>query len=205
MKQILVIFAALVTLAVILFLVMTIVRSAHALDRCVSLVKDVRVEHIRYFGLQYPYWYGVGQLKQESACRTTVTAFDSGQGVAQFMPKTVQYIESLMGMKLDPYNSKQAIRMQAFYMNRIHTKENWTDSLWVSYQIYNGGRSLLYKEFQRVGILNWDLMKKSCKRNKIHINGGVLDLCSVNYNYSKKVKEYGELYRRGMDGMTYGF
>jgi hypothetical protein len=175
----------------------------YGLDRCVELVQPVRVEHIRYFGFAYPYWYGVGQLKQESSCRSTVTAFDAGQGVAQFMPKTAQYVQSLMGEKLDPYNPKQAIRMQAFYMNRIHTKENWTGRLWIAYQIYNGGASTLQKECTRAGIVDWELMKMSCQRKKIQMKWGVLDLCEVNYDYSKKVEKYGNLYRRGPDGMRY--
>jgi hypothetical protein len=186
-----------------LALIFLFIPPANALDRCAVLVQDVRVEHIKHFGLQSPYWYGVGQLKQESACRTTVTAFDAGQGVAQFMPKTEQYIESLMGEKLDPYNSKHAIRMQAFYMNRIHTKENWTDRLWVSYQIYNGGAGTLKKEFQRAKTLDWTLMRKSCIRKKIQMKWGILDLCSVNYDYSKQVEKYGNLYRRGVDEMRY--
>jgi hypothetical protein len=187
----------------LIILALLFVTPVQALDRCATLVQTVRVEHIKYFGLQYPYWYGVGQLKQESCCRTDATAFDQGQGVAQFMPKTSQYIQSLMGEKLDPYNPKQAIRMQAFYMNRIHTKENWTDRLWISYQIYNGGKPTLYKEFQRAGILDWDLMKMSCQRKKIQMKWGVLDLCEVNYGYSKKVEKYGNLYRRGSDEMRY--
>jgi len=161
---------------------------AHALDRCEAHIKDVRVEHTRYFGIQFPYWYGIGQLKVESACRTNVTAFDVGQGIAQFMPKTSQYIQSLMGEALDPYNPRQAIRMQAFYMNRIHRKENWTDKLWVSYQIYNGGRGTLYKEYQRAGLTDWEMMKLSCQRKKIKMKCGVMDLCTVNYDYSKKVE-----------------
>ena len=187
---------------------------ANALDRCATLVQTVRVEHIKYFGLHYPYWYGVGQLKQESACRETVTAFDAGQGVAQFMPKTAQYIQSLMGEKLNPYNAKQAIRMQAFYIHRIQRYENWTarpvsdgvsngDHLWIAYQIYNGGKSLLYKEYQRAKKVNWAAMKAQCKRNKIQMKWGILDLCEVNYDYSKKIEKYGNQYRRGVDGMRY--
>ena len=200
MKKIVGIFVALAALAFILLLLAPFLRAA---DRCAMLVKDVRVEHTRYFGLQFPYWYGVGQLKQESACRTTVTAFDAGQGVAQFMPKTAQYVQSLMGEALDPYNPRQAIRMQAFYMNRIHTKENWTGRLWIAYQIYNGGKTTLYKEFQRAQVLDWDLMKQSCQRKKILMKWGTLDLCLVNYDYSKKVEKYGNQYRRGVDGMRY--
>jgi len=186
-----------------LALILVFSTPASALDRCATLVKDVRVEHTKYFGLTFPYHYGVGQLKAESACRTTATAFDGGQGPAQFMPKTTQYVQSLMGEKLNPYNSKQAIRMQAFYMYRIHTVENWTDKLWISYQIYNGGKGTLYKEFQRAGLLDWDLMKMSCTRKKIQMKWGVLDLCEVNYDYSKKVEKYGNQYRRGPDGMRY--
>lgn len=176
---------------------------AHALDRCEAHIKDVRVEHTKYFGIQFPYWYGIGQLKAESACRTNITAFDAGQGIAQFMPKTAQYIQSLIGEALDPYNPRQAIRMQAFYMNRIHRKENWTDRLWVSYQIYNGGRGTLYNEYQRAGLTDWGLMKLSCQRMKIKMKWEVLDLCTVNYDYSKKVEKYGNQYRKGKDGYFY--
>lgn len=172
-------------------------------DRCAMWVQAVRVEHTKYFGLQFPYWYGVGQLKTESSCRGHLTAFDGGQGIAQMMPKTAQYIQSLMGEALDPYNPKQAIRMQAFYMYRIHTVENWVEKLWISYQIYNGGKATLYSEYKRAGIVDWDLMKLECRRRKIQMSWGVLDLCNVNYDYSKKVERYGNQYRRGQDGMQY--
>lgn len=186
-----------------LVLVLLLASPLNALDRCQSHIQAVRVEHTKYFGIQYPYWYGVGQLKQESACRSDVTAFDAGQGIAQFMPKTSQYIQSLMGEALDPYNPKQAIRMQAFYMNRIHRKENWSDRLWVSYQVYNGGRGTLFKEYQRARILDWELMRLSCQRKKIQMKWGILDLCEVNYDYSKRVERYGNQYRMGKDGYLY--
>ena len=172
-------------------------------DRCAMWVQVVRVEHTKYFGLQFPYWYGVGQLKTESACRADATAFDAGQGIAQFMPKTARYIQSLMGEALDPYNPKQAIRMQAYYMNRIHTKENWVDVLWIDYAIYNGGKSSLYAEYKRAGVLDWDMMRTTCQRRKIQLKSGILDLCQVNYDYSKKVEKYGNQYRRGEDRMQY--
>lgn len=172
-------------------------------DRCSQWVQAVRTEHTKYFGFQFPYWYGVAQLKVESVCRTDVRAFDGGQGIAQFMPKTAQYIASLMGEALDPYNPKQAIRAQAFYMHRIHTKENWDGALFISFQVYNGGRTLLYKEYQRAGITDWDLMRLECKRNKVQFKWGVLDFCVVNYDYSQKVYKYGNTYRRGPDGMRY--
>ena len=175
-----------------------------ALDRCIEFKTDVRIEHTKQFGPSMPWWYGIGQLKQESCCRANVTAFDAGQGVAQFMPKTAQYIQSLMGEKLDPYNPHQAIRMQAFYMARIHHRENWTDRLWISYQIYNGGAGLLRKESLRAGEASWDAMHQSCKRKVLKLkNGNLLDLCTVNYDYSQRVYKYGQLYRTNVDGMKF--
>lgn len=200
MKQIIGIFVALAVLAVILFLMAPWL---HASDRCEMLVQPVRVEHIKVFGLAFPFHYGVGQLKAEAACRTTMTAFDGGQGPAQFMPKTSQYIQSLMGETLNPYNTHDAIRMQAFYMHRIHTKENWTGRLWIAYQIYNGGAGTLQKECVRAGEVNWASMRLQCQRKKIQMKWGVLDLCEVNYDYSRKVEKYGNAYRRGPDGMRY--
>uniref|UniRef100_A0A6M3JE46 Putative transglycosylase n=2 Tax=viral metagenome TaxID=1070528 RepID=A0A6M3JE46_9ZZZZ len=172
-------------------------------DRCSQWIQPVRTEHTKYFGFQFPYWYGVGQLRAESACRADVGSFDGGQGVAQFMPKTAQYIASLMGEALDPYNPKQAIRAQAFYMNRIHILENWGIKLWIDYQIYNGGRGTLYNEYKRAGYTDWEAMKQECQRKKIEFSWGILDLCVVNYDYSKKVASYGEAYRRGSDGMMF--
>jgi hypothetical protein len=188
---------------VLLLIFLLLTSPVYALDRCVNFIQPVRVEHTKYFGVGFPYWYGVGQLKQESCCRETVTAFDAGQGIAQFMPKTSQYIQSLMGEKLNPYNAKQAIRMQAFYIHRIHIIENWTDRLWIDYQIYNGGKGLLYKEYQRAKKPDWTMMRKQCKRNKIKMKWGILDFCEVNYAYSKNIEKYGNLYRQGKDGMKY--
>jgi hypothetical protein len=175
---------------------------AFTLDRCERLRQSVRVEHTRYFGADFPYWYGIGQLQQESCCRTNATAFDAGQGVAQFMPKTVQYVNSLMGENLNPYNVKDAIRMQAFYMANLH-KQNWSKCLWITYQGYNGGFTLLKKESQRAGITDWNKMKSVCKRKVLHLKWGDLDLCEVNYDYSKKIYKYGQCYKIGVDVKPY--
>ena len=170
-----------------------------ALDRCQDYIPDVRQQHIRYFGLNYPWWYGVGQLKQESGCRDHITAFDLGQGAAQFMPATVKEVNRLMGEKLDPYKRPDAMRMQAFYMSRIH-KQNWNGALWITYQGYNGGFTLLKKERDRAGKTDWSAMKACCKRKILTLKSGKkLDLCDVNYDYAKKVYKYGSYYRRSED------
>lgn len=178
--------------------------NALSLERCKKYINDVRIEHTRYFGLTFPYWYGVAQIAQESACRPDITAFDGGQGLAQFMPKTEQYVESLLGEKLDPYNPTQAVRMQAFYMYTIHSRENWAPKLlFVDYQIYNGGKGTLYKEYIRAGSLDWELMRATCNRKKLQMKWGILDMCDVNYDYSLIIYKNAKQYQGSGVGSSY--
>jgi len=186
---------------IILLIIFIVSPPAYSLDRCLDYKTDVRIQHQKYFGPAFPYWYGLGQLKQESCCRATATAFDAGMGIAQFMPKTSQYVQSLMGKSLNPYNPDQAIEMQAFYMARIHNKENFIKGddkrLWLSYQIYNGGVGTLKKEYLKTKdvIPNWINMKSECTRKTIKLKcGSYLNFCDVNYDYSIKVYRYGNIY-----------
>lgn len=190
------------------FLIIFFSSNVYALDRCREFTTDVRNSHIRNFDGNFPWWYGLGQIEQESACRANVTAFDAGMGLTQFMPATWKQIKKEMGRPdLNPYKAADSIDAQAFYMASIQKKENWTNpkELWISYQIYNGGRTLLYKEYQRAGVLDWDLMKNECQRRKIQMKWGVLDLCEVNYDYSKKVYSRGDKYRLGKDHYSWRF
>jgi hypothetical protein len=178
----------------------------NAVDRCDDFVIDVRNQHIKYFGPDYPWWYGIGQLRQESNCRTTVTAFDAGMGIAQFMPATHKYIENLIGDgKLDPYNFHHAIRMQAFYMSILHKQNKFSGKpLCYTYQAYNGGWKLLYTESARANSEQWIDMKNACQRRKIKLKcGSLLDFCDVNYDYSIKVWKYGNKYRTSDDIIKY--
>lgn len=45
-----------------------------------------------FIGLDAPYWYFMGQIEQESNCRSGATAFDGGQGLGQFMPATARWV-----------------------------------------------------------------------------------------------------------------
>ncbi len=187
---------------VILFLIFYSA-SATALDRCIEYTQPVRIQHVKQFGWQFPWWYGIGQLKQESCCRANATAFDQGMGIAQFMPKTAQYINALMRTSLDPYNPESAIRMQAFYMARLH-RGNWAGVLWLTYQGYNGGYGALKSEYKKAGLADWKAMKAQCTRKTIKLkSGALLSFCDVNYDYSQRVYRYGRQYASGKDGMRY--
>lgn len=176
---------------------------AGALDRCVEFRQDVRMQHTRYFGPAFPWWYGLGQLRQESGCRADARAFDHGMGIAQFMPATAREIARLMAERIDPFNPEQAIRMQAFYMARLHRKSRSGLLCW-TYQAYNGGWKTLFQENDRAGgTWSWTAMKAQCRRKKIQMRWGILDLCEVNYDYPVRIYRYGKHYRTGPDGMRY--
>jgi len=190
-------------LAVIILLLFSF--PARAVDLCQDYIIDVRNQHTRYFGPTFPWWYGLGQLRQESCCRSKVTAFDHGMGIAQFMPATHKYVEGLIGEKLDPYNPHQAIRMQAFYMHNIHKQNKFPNKpLWVTYQAYNGGWTMLNREKVRANSFSRDEMRKVCNRKIIKLKGGnLLDMCEVNYDYSRKVFLYGSKYKTTKDNQPY--
>lgn len=176
-----------------------LVSSIPSVDRCIEYSTDVRSQHTKYFGMGFPWIYGLGQLRVESGCRGTATAWDLGQGIAQFMPQTTKYINSLMGKNLNPYNPANAIHMQAYYMSLIYRGQKWSlGRLWASYQSYNGGEGNLLNEYKRAGILDWQTMRDQCHRKVITLkSGGKLDFCQVNYDYSKKVYKYGQQYKNG--------
>ena len=175
---------------------------AHGADRCQDYVTDVRIQAFKYFGTDFPWHYNLGQLRQESNCRDNITSFDGGQGIAQMMPATERDIEKLFG-ELDMYNPEHAIRAQAYYMSRLH-KQNLDGRLFLTYQAYNGGWTNLKREIHRAGVVDWYIMRECCKRKVIALkNGRYLNLCDVNYLYSRKVYEYGQQYRISYDRKMY--
>lgn len=182
---------------IVVILIFFFVVSAKALDRCQDYVTDIRIQHWKYFGVSYPYWYGVGQARQESACRANVTAFDAGMGLTQFMPRTWREVEVDMGVKLNPYNTEHSIKAQAFYIYQLHKQNSFDGTpLFATYQSYNGGWGLLKKEAARAGITCWCHMREQCKRKVLKLKSGrLLDLCDVNYDYSMKVHKYGQRYK----------
>ncbi|WP_419767233.1 hypothetical protein [Arcobacter sp.] len=174
-------------------------------DRCNSYVQEVRRAHYKVFGLDYPYWYAVGQLRQESNCRDVISRDGVGsQGVAQITYRWWQGFLSKKG--IDNISSiKNQLLAQAYIMKDAK-KQAYSSHLWVAYQVYNGG-SLVNKEITRarneLGIreIPHDIAKKYCKRKTITFNNGQkINACDINYEYSEKVYKYGQKYKLFSDG-----
>jgi hypothetical protein len=178
-------------------------RDCSAKDRCEDFRTDVRVASEHYFGIGYPWWYSLGQLKQESRCRTSVTAFDGGMGLAQFMPATAAVLSRQVGLPLDPYNPHDATLMQAAFLFQLR-KQTLIRPLWPTYQAYNGGWKWLKLEAQRAGSWNRADMRKECRRKVLTLKSGAkLNLCDVNYDYPHRVSRYGDPFRSGADAWPF--
>jgi len=168
--------------------------------RCEAFVQPVRVAHYQVFGLDFPYYYGVGQLKQESGCRNVISMDGVGsQGVAQITYRIWQKFLNTKGIH-DIQSIGNQTHAQAYIMKNCK-QQAYSSHLWVAYQVYNGG-SLVNKEITRarkdLGIreVPHDIARKYCKRKVVHFNNGQsISACDINYDYSEKVFKYGNQFK----------
>jgi hypothetical protein len=182
-------------LSMLLFLSVTL----SAGDRCKTYVQEVRRAHYSAFGLDYPYWYGVGQLKQESQCRDVISRDGVGsQGVAQITYRIWQKYLNQHGI-YHINNIRNQLTAQALIMANCK-EQAYSSHLWVAYQIYNGG-PLVNKEIQRARVstglreIPHDIAREYCKRKTVTFdNGQTINACDINYDYSIRVYNYGRDY-----------
>lgn len=176
-----------------------------ALKRCLQYQREVRIAHWKEFGTKFPWWYGVAQLQEESGCRSGLTSNDGvgSEGLSQVT-------WSFWGKHLiragipDLNTTRNQIKAQAFVMRDAHRHKFY--QLWVSYQIYNGGR-LVLKEIKRAGgDPDWSKAKAVARRKDVHFsNGQVINAAEINYRYSRRIFEHGQKYRIGSDPARFPF
>ena len=171
-------------------------------NRCERYVQDVRRFHYEVFGVDYPYWYGVGQLQQESNCRDIISNDGVGsQGVSQVTYKLWDKYLKSNGV-YDLRSTSNQIKAQAYIMKSCKNQAV-SNQLWIMYQVYNGG-GLVNKEIKRAGSINHDLARKECKRKVVRFSNGMsIDACEINYDYSVKIFSYGQKYKLSEDKLKY--
>lgn len=173
-------------------------------DRCNSYTQDVRKAHYKVFGLDYPYWYGVGQIKQESGCRDILSKDGIGsQGLAQITYRW--WKPFLLSKGIANIGSLDNQLLAQAYIMQDAKKQAYSQNLWVAYQVYNGG-SLVNKEIvkarQDLGIVEvpHDIARRYCNRKIVTFNNGQkIDACFINYEYSEKIYKYSQQYKLGND------
>lgn len=186
--------------------------NAFALDRCTPLVQEVRRAHWAVFGVDYPYQYGVSQLKQESNCRDILSNDGYGsEGIAQITMSMWAKTLKANGIE-EVRTTRNNLRAQAFIMKSSYNPKY---PLWVMYQRYNAGYYVMW-EIERAGIAKWDEAYATCKDyytrkkkgeklehargdSKFTLKSGIQyrSNCDINYEYSQNIFKYGKEYGDG--------
>lgn len=118
--------------------------AAQAADLCEQYRSMLTREAQAVHGINAPVPMFAGQLRQESSCRASVTAWDNGRGLAQFMDGTsAQVVRSFPELgPADPYAPRWAIRALVRYDGWIYDRvkgdtacERWAATL----KGYNAG------------------------------------------------------------------
>jgi len=173
---------------------------AYSSTRCIRYSQQEKLAHYEVFGIDYPYWFGIGQIQQESGCRNILSKDGIGsEGLPQITFRV--WKNYLKKYKIYSVGSvKNQIRAQALIM-RDCKKQAYSSHLWVAYQSYNGG-PLVNKEIKKAreatGLkeIPWCLAYRYCKRRNIVFNNEqIINACKINYLYSIKVYKYGMLYK----------
>ncbi len=170
-------------------------------DRCKKYLPQV-VREARYFiGMDAPFHYFMGQIEVESRCNESITAFDGGMGLGQFMPETAEWIQERetalkeFGINPQPYDSRWAIRALILYDRYCY--QNVLCQCWhYAFRAYNGGIERINKEIRKAKTCEIKAVEKVCSRRVITMEKGrKLDLCAINISYPYKIYQAGEKYR----------
>lgn len=166
-------------------------------DDCSKFSWKVRASHQWFFGIDYPYWFSVAQLKIESNCiwRTSLDGWES-LGYAQITPRFWDAELSELFPAWKTKDSTDYFMSQAYILYKYH-KLNKCQKLFITYQCYNRSCSKVLNETK--GCCSWEQGYKICMKNPKRIcvwkvgntcRQYKID-CDINYNYSKKIYLYG--------------
>jgi len=198
--------ARVVSLTFFLLLFLSSVSAANVINRCSTYTQEVRTAHAFYFGLDFPWWYGVAQLQKESNCRDIISRDGVGsEGAPQITYRWWADKLSTQGI-FDVKTRKNQLRAQAFINHDAYKKTfKYDKKLWIMFQIYNGG-TLVLREIDRAGIIDHSAARSKCQRKNITFNNGqVRNACDINYEYSVILYRYANNYRVGKDNNSFEF
>jgi len=158
------------------------------------------IREARYhIGLDAPAHEFMAQIEQESRCNEGITAFDGGQGLGQFMPRTAVEIGKKKALQEisknpTPYDPRWAIRALILY--DLDCFRAVICPVWhFAFRAYNGGAGLLNKEIRRAGSCDQDAVAGCCSRKVIKTKWGPLDLCKVNCDYPVQIRKRSIKYK----------
>ena len=173
---------------------------AYGKDRCLQYKPYLKYYSQQVFKKDFPYWYLLGQDKQESNCRFII----SYDGIGSESPAQITW--RVWKRYLKPYGvynlrtNSNFTKAQVLIMKNCK-KQAYSSHLWVAFSVYNSGHIVnkeITKARKTLGIreVPYCIAKNFCKRRMIHFNNGqVISACKIGYDYPKRVFKYGNKYK----------
>jgi len=179
-----------------------------AFDECGKYRYFVKRAHEWYFGIDYPYWYSIGQLRVESNCIWTLSrdgwnSIGPAQITPQFWDRELAKVHSAWKESLGDY-----FMAQAYILRKMHN-QNLCQKLYITYQCYNRScRKVVYENYPEC---KWEVGFNRCKPQMVCVwrkrneCRQWKDSCKINYEYGYKVWKFGKIYREGEDGWKWRY
>lgn len=193
----------------LLFLFVNIVQA----QECEKLLSKVKSASEFVLGINYPYWYNLGQIRAETNCQWK-TSLD-GLGSIGYAQITLMYWDKYFKFKYPEWKIKNSI--DHFYAQAEILKElkeiSYCNKLWIVYQGYNRNIRTVNEE-ARIGKCEWEKAMKVCNEKNLKMicvwRDGERCLqyrsnCDINYSYGLKVYKHGSRYKKFSDIDYYSY
>jgi len=181
-------------------------------SECYKLVPKVKQASEFVLGLDYPYWYNVGQIEAETNCRW-LTSLDgwSSIGYAQLTERFLPWLNE----KFPNWKVKGHIdhfMAQAYLIKQLLGQVS-CNRLWCVYQCYNRSCWKVNREARQAGCV-WEEAFRLCNDRFVENicvwkrEGKCLQWrtsCEINYQYGYKVWKNGLKYRAGIMEQVYKY
>lgn len=190
---------------IVLALLVGLVGGVEGGEGCKKLVVKVKGASEFVLGIDYPWWYNLGQIETESNCMWR-TSLD-GWGSVGYAQLTYKFLKPILD-KFPQWNVKDATDhfLAQAYVVKDCIRQASCSRLWNAYQCYNRSCWKVNRE-AREGGCEWEKAFDICSRRYAEsvcvwrVDGQCRQWrtnCDVNYCYGYKVWRNGKKYNPGV-------
>jgi hypothetical protein len=181
-------------------------------DECLKYKPVIVNIFVKQYGLDYPWWFNLGQLKTESNCKWYMFSYD---GLGSIGP--AQIVEKFHNAKFKQHGltNWKVLPSEYFYAYYILMQEslNSTNQLcytgptiqkkmWAWFQVYNTGpKGVVNSAITRARICDHTVAKQNCNGKNMCVyktsNGckQYRNSCDINFDYSGVIYKNGQKYK----------
>lgn len=182
-----------------------LIGSGYCKERCKKLLLKVKSASEFVLGVDYPWWYNLGQIEAESSC-LWITSLD-GWGSIGYAQITPRFWDRVLRKWFPNW---QVSESEYFYAHawviKYYIEKSKCRRLWEVYQCYNRSCEKVSREAV-MGSCEWKKAKNICfdkydmrvcvwKRDSECMQ--YRSSCDINYLYGYKVWSYGRKYAGGI-------